>query len=327
TVSGHITQNGVPVGAGNINFSPKKGTQSGGSSQIGGDGSYTVSGLSTGDFLVRVFSPSVRYDADYSVSGNATFDIDMKGATLRGRVVDASTNEPVSDANVWVDPTKEVKFGQGTTSGGDGRFTLNAVPDGTFTIHASREKYSPATQSVVVASGTAPDVEVRLDRGQETVIQIVDAPSGNPIGGFVGILSGNKVVNNGSPGDDGKTHVWLPPGTYKANVSAPDYVSTRIDLTVPGPEARVPLSRAGRLIIVSKNGGDVRVGLAGLPLDSPVGGIIKTFVRAQPGISTYVGALAPGHYQVDLMNSDRVTVKQSYSVDVIAGQTATLNID
>jgi len=89
TISGHVTQNGAPIGGGNINFSPKKGSE-GGSGQINGDGSYSVTGLGTGDFIVRAFTYSgSRYETDYTVTGSATFDIDMKGATLSGRVVDA----------------------------------------------------------------------------------------------------------------------------------------------------------------------------------------------------------------------------------------------
>jgi len=237
----------------------------------------------------------------------------------------------VSDANVFAQGPKESKFTQGTTSGSDGHFTISAVPDGAITLNASRENYTPGTQTIVVASGVAPaDVELRLDRGQESVIQIVDAPSGNPINGNATIWSGRKSMGSAKPGDDGKMHAWLPPGAYRASVSAPDYVPTTVDLTVPGPEVRAPLSRAGKLMITSKSNGDVQISLAGLPLENAgVGGIIsgKRMVRVQSNAPAFVGGLAPGHYTVDLLNSDRVTVKQSYSVDVFAGQTAQLNID
>ncbi|HJT18731.1 MAG TPA: hypothetical protein VJ853_15145, partial [Thermoanaerobaculia bacterium] len=121
-------------------------------------------------------------------------------------------------------------------------------------------------------------------------------------------------------------HAWLPPGAYKANVSAPDYVVQTVDLTVPGPEVRAALTRAGKLMINAKSSDDVQITLAGLPLDNtPL--TRKRMVRVQANLPTYVGGLAPGRYTVDVMNSDRTTVKQSYSVDVAAGQTAQLNIE
>lgn len=330
TITGHVTQNGSPVSGGNVTFSPKSGSQFG-SSQISGDSSYSVTGLEPGEYTVRVFSyGGARYETAYTVSGSTSFDIDMKGATLEGHVLDASTGEPVSDANVWAQGPKDSKYTQGTTSGSDGRFVLTAVPDGSVTLHATREKYSALTQTVVVASGTAPDTELRLDRGQEAVILIVDAPSGNPVSGYASIYSGRKSVGSAVPGDDGKAHVWLPPGAYKASVSAPDYVSMTIDLTVPGPEVRATLSRAGKLVITSRSTGDVQISLAGLPLETPgVGGVItgKRMAHVQANAQAVIGGLAAGHYTVDLLNSDRVTVKQSYSVDVFAGQTAQLNIE
>ena len=331
TITGRVTQNGSVVSGGNVNFSPKKRVSTGGSSQINSDGSYAVSGLPSGDFNVRVFTyGGVQYQTDYSVAGNATFDIDIKGATLHGRVVDASTGDPVADGRVWIEPTKDVKVSQNTTTDSQGKFVMNALPDGTITLRATREQFAPVTQSVVVASGTAPDVELRLDRGQEATVRIVDAQSGNPINGYVWVWSGRKNVASAAPGDDGVMRVWLASGTYKASVSAQSYVTSNVDLIVPGPELRVPLTRGGNLLITSRGGGDVRISLAGLPLEtSGAGGIVtaKRMMRLSAGVQANSGTLPPGRYSVELLATDRVTVKQSYSVDIVAGQTAQVNID
>jgi carboxypeptidase family protein len=332
TVTGHVTQNGSPVTAGNVNFSPKTGGTGGSGGTINNDGSYTVTGLQSGDFVVRVFGPmGISYQADDSVASNSTFDIDMKGATLRGRVSDADTGDAVSGAMVYLEPPKGVNIHPTTMTDGEGRFTLSALPDGTMNVHASREQYAAQTQEVVVTGGSVPDVDLKLSRGQEAIIRIVDAVSGSPITGNVSLWSGRKNIGaSATPGDDRAMHVWVAPGKYRATVGANGYVTGSADVTVPGPEVRVELSRAGMLRITSKAGGLVRITLAGLPLSSNgAGGVVvgSRMMNVAAGTPMLTGGFAPGHYTVDLLESDRTTVKRSYAVDIVAGQTAELSLD
>jgi len=90
------------------------------------------------------------------------------------------------------------------------------------------------------------------------------------------------------------------------------------------------LSRAGMLRITSKAGGLVRITLAGLPLSSNgAGGVVtgSRMMNVPAGAPMLTGGFAPGHYSVDLLEGDRATVKRSYVVDIVAGQTADLNLD
>ena len=118
TVSGHVTRAGVAVSMGNIAFIPTAQTiqknaaaSASGAGQavnalISPDGSYIATGLTPGDYNVRVNGPNLSFQTKYTASGSGTFDIDIRGALLRGRVVDATTGAPVANAQVSVNSRK-----------------------------------------------------------------------------------------------------------------------------------------------------------------------------------------------------------------------------
>ena len=65
--------------------------------------------------------------------------------TITGRIVDATTQQPVSDVSVVVEGTR-----RGAVSGADGTFTIVGVPAGSQTIRARRIGFSAPVQIVVV---------------------------------------------------------------------------------------------------------------------------------------------------------------------------------
>src|SRR5687768_5558289 len=67
-----------------------------------------------------------------------------------GRVIDAQSGDPLSDAGIQVVGTT-----LGATSGVDGRFTLLSVPAGTVTIQARRIGYGPKTVTGIVLDAGA----------------------------------------------------------------------------------------------------------------------------------------------------------------------------
>ena len=71
--------------------------------------------------------------------------------TIAGRVMDSTTRQPVSSANVVVDGTT-----RGALTRNDGTYSLVGVPAGTHRVRVSRIGYAPQQQDVnVVAGGTA----------------------------------------------------------------------------------------------------------------------------------------------------------------------------
>ncbi|HEY6212402.1 MAG TPA: carboxypeptidase regulatory-like domain-containing protein, partial [Vicinamibacterales bacterium] len=163
TIRGHVTRNGVPVGGGNVYFAPRSRTAPRSPfAMIGPDGTYEVNGVEPGDYDVRVSSMGGGNDnVPYTVTGSAVFDIDLKGAPLRGVVLDSATGAPLPDARVSAMSaaapgsagTQGPRVWRSAVSDSDGRFSLDVLPDGAYTLRADREHYAPSSQTMSVSGG------------------------------------------------------------------------------------------------------------------------------------------------------------------------------
>jgi hypothetical protein len=78
-------------------------------------------------------------------------------ATVSGRVLDAETNAPVADANVFLANT-----GCGTTTASDGIFRLGNIPPGSYVIVVSRVGYLRDTQPIAPTARDSISLTVRL---------------------------------------------------------------------------------------------------------------------------------------------------------------------
>lgn len=81
------------------------------------------------------------------------------GQTIRGRVVDDDSGEPLSAASVYVR-----SIGKGTTSDGDGYFSLQVADGKTVELRVSYVGYKDAA---VQAKPSRTPIEVRLQRANE----------------------------------------------------------------------------------------------------------------------------------------------------------------
>ncbi len=77
--------------------------------------------------------------------------------TLRGRVTDAATREPVADARVAVEGSSIA-----TTTRANGEYLFPAVPAGHHAVTARRVGYAMARQEVEVAAGDTATLDLAL---------------------------------------------------------------------------------------------------------------------------------------------------------------------
>src|SRR4051812_13167967 len=154
-------------------------------SMISPEGTYTVAGLTSGNYNVRLIGPGLSYQTKYTAAASGTFDIDIHGATLRGRVVDATSGAGLSNARVNVN-ARGSATGNATTDS-DGRFVIDALADATYDLSVVLEQYAAAKQQVVVSAATAPEVEVRMEPAAAVTIHLIDATTGAPLDGSVTI--------------------------------------------------------------------------------------------------------------------------------------------
>jgi hypothetical protein len=135
---------------------------------------------------------------------------------------------------------------------------------------------------------------------------------------FISINDGKKLVSSGGPtrDEDGTIRVYVAAGQYKAYVNARGYVQQNIDFTAPGPEVRVTLSQAGRVMLTAAK--QVRVRLVGAP--RPYFGV------ANPNGFSIEG-IPPGAYTLEVLADDGKTVVRSMPVSINAGMTTAVNLD
>lgn len=324
TVSGHVTRAGGPVTMGGVIFVPSR--QPGlppsadrqvANAMISSDGSYVASGLSAGDYDVRVNAPNIAFGTKFTVAASGTFDIDIRGALLRGHVVDASTGTPVSNASVAV-LSRLPAYGSASTDS-DGRFTVDALADATYDLHVSSDSYVSSSQQIVVAGGSVPDVEVRLEQAPAVLIHLVDATTGAPVDGNVAVTdAAHKFNGQATKVDNGTFKVSLKPGSYNANAYARGYVPRMMSFTTPPAEVSIALSRSGSLLIRARSAQLVR-------LDVP-GGVTQRFLGPiQIGLNGPYDSLPPGSYLLSTVGADR-TVIRSLPVNIVAGETVTIDL-
>ncbi|HEY3746325.1 MAG TPA: SusC/RagA family TonB-linked outer membrane protein [Gemmatimonadaceae bacterium] len=103
----------------------------------------------------------------WAVRSSAQIPVPPTG-TVTGRIVDAATQEPVSDVSVVVEGTR-----RGAVSGPDGTFTIVGVPAGSQTIRARRIGFSAPLQIVVVPTSGSVSVVFPLQRQAVSLEDVV----------------------------------------------------------------------------------------------------------------------------------------------------------
>ena len=124
--------------------------------------------------------------------------------TVRGVVLDGTTNEPLVGATVRVEGTL-----LGASADVDGRYAIAGIPAGTYRLTFSFIGYSTQTQSVTL--GAQPTVEVPTVTLQEDLVQadeVIVTGSGAPVsrrelGNTVSTVSARDIALTGSTSVDG----------------------------------------------------------------------------------------------------------------------------
>src|SRR2546425_12398717 len=93
--------------------------------------------------------------------------------TIRGRITDNSTQQPIVGVIVTVGSRSAV-------TQNDGRFTITGVPSGSDLLRARLIGYLPANQPVMVAGGDTVVVDVALAASAVGRLAIVQTRAGTP---------------------------------------------------------------------------------------------------------------------------------------------------
>ena len=93
---------------------------------------------------------------------------------VQGRVVDDGGGAALAGAVVALE-----ELGLSTTTGSDGTFVIEQIPDGDYTLTVTREGFAPLTSRVTVAAGLPIRLDLRLPAAafeEQVVVITSEAP-------------------------------------------------------------------------------------------------------------------------------------------------------
>ncbi len=331
-IRGRVTRNGSPVEGAMIMFNPKEAqSQTSARASSGNGGQYEVSGLDDATYNVSVvdIQRSAPFTTTYQVRGSGTFDIDMKSAPLRGRVLDSDGN-PVADAVVEIrekSGSTEFRMSMRTVqTDASGLFLLDSVPPGTYSLTAEKRGYGNKVVETVVGDSGG-EVEITLTANPGVVLRVVDARDGRMLNARVHVTDARGAGVYDSPmfsGSAAEINLPLDAGTYRARIMVQGYAAQTVTITSPS-KPTVGMTPGGSIAVQSKGSALRRARLIGADGKEYVsfGAGIFT-VDPSPGV-TVLNNVAPGIYTLQILG-DANNVTASIPVTVIEGQQVRVEI-
>ncbi|MCI0632541.1 MAG: carboxypeptidase-like regulatory domain-containing protein, partial [Actinobacteria bacterium] len=255
--------------------------------------------ITEGDALyLRIAKAELRADEAIRL------DVVLKRGTLLEGVV-AKAGSPVGGAVVQLERpgaagarTIQGSFGRAVTDAA-GRFAFPFLPDGLYTIFASRDGIEPAYAEVAVAPGLPPQVLAVRDARplQFRFVPMPESWRGKKLLFGIGSMEGKPInlLHNRAPDERGEITVDAPPpgrwfvrqlpGGHRAfevtEASVPEIVidlhgarvfgkvSTQCRISVGGEEARTDADGSYEIALVPAGEAEVRLRIANVTIERP----------------------------------------------------------
>jgi protocatechuate 3,4-dioxygenase beta subunit len=173
-------------------------------------------------------------------------------ATIRGRVVDAATERPLSRVEIRAGSNADQANGRRVLTDGEGRYEIKGLPAGVYTIIAAKPNYVRTTwgeqrvegpgKRITLAAGEELDaIDLRLVRAGVITGRILDE-AGDPVTGAQvtpmryqypqGSRRLTPAGRSGQTNDIGEYRIYgLSPGQYYVSATLPNFTMTDQDTT------------------------------------------------------------------------------------------------
>lgn len=189
------------------------------------DGAFEVRDLPPGKYTLRIMKPAEVLSHTVEAKAPSTIDVALPGGgTLRARVIDAETREPLREFLLTIGNEERTE----SQAGGVAAMTLTA---GTYRIGAAAVGYTPADPvDVRVRENEETEIVIALDRGISVSGRVTDERDDPVAGAAVYLESQRRRPNRMGPNNavtaaDGSfTITGLTPGTGTATVRKEGFV-------------------------------------------------------------------------------------------------------
>jgi protocatechuate 3,4-dioxygenase beta subunit len=328
SLSGRVTQGGQPMsGLMVIAAGDGSGAQGRFTAQTDSNGSYSIQGMTDGDYQVIVSGQGLSYRKQLSVSGATSGDLVLPTVSVTGTVVDNSTGQPVSGATVQAETgaeTQTVSMKRSTTDS-NGNYSIDNVDAGTYRITARMSGYQLQTQSLTVGTDAA-QLNFQLTPGSGLPIRVLDGLTTLPLAAVTVLAfgAGGAVASSGVVSLDATGSGEIPSlsaGRYSVYVFSDGYAPRSLPaVDVPAPLVTIAMTPGGHVNVLTGNA------FTGRLVDATgalylLGGFNLTGRLNVSSPGTTWAHIAPGSYQLQVQTAGGMA---AFPFTVAEGQTVTV---
>lgn len=251
---GIVLRNGEPVASAALTL-VRTGTVEGGMESTDHQGSFRFGGLQEGAYKLTVSTPNgAHHEEKVDIAGDREIRVELRTASLSGRVIDSLDQSPVSGVRISLEPAQpgdQPLFLPDTQTDARGTFRMLEVGSGAWKLKAARDGYAPAERELQVDGSTPEEIELSLQPTEGVTVEAL-LPSGQaPDRIQVAVLGpqGETVASGSYPtGENGRTRISnVPPGRWELLVQSDVAAAAPVTVSVPGPPVRVVLPSSGML--------------------------------------------------------------------------------
>ena len=259
-ISGVVTEGGQPVAGAAVTFTSSDGTTSQ-NTTTNANGSYslpnlpptTYTGIATDPATGGASAVSAPVTVTANSSATVNFVIKAGPGTVTGRVVDATTNLPITGATVSFSSGNPPTVATTATTDSTGTYTATNVPAGSYTLTASAPGYGNSAPVSIAVTGNQttnpPDIPLGPVVNGTLGGLVTSTGSSSPAGGvtisIVNAGTGASVLGvtsttTSTSGPDGSPlnygPVTLAAGTYTVTASSNGVTTAAQTVTVSGSQ-------------------------------------------------------------------------------------------
>ncbi len=332
-VAGVVVRDGAPVAGVTVAFqrTDAAGADLPAAARTANGGRYETALPEPGRYRISVSGESTEYTTEADVSASMQIDLDVTGASLSGRVTDATSGAPLTGAEItlWLAGAESAPASTLTTNA-RGEYAGASLHEGRYRIVTSLAGYGQQTRDVDLGRGDRAGADFELTPAAGVGVKIVDARDGRTLDATVVVRdpATRRIVANrhSDAAPDGTVTVALADGAYLLSASSTGYATTTMPVTSPASGLRLGLTPGGTLVATSTRDlhgtlrlrlpdGDEYVrcwcnGLADIPLT---------------GHTTTVPNVAPGRYTIELLAEGAPRAGPTVSIE--EGQIARVSLE